>query len=281
MSFLKSTNVLSSYKLRRTSGASTHIIRLKTFYNFQSKFPKLLLCKRNIAGRTSSGQISVFTKGSRGLKLRLPFTNYNFRDSSLFLLGGLRYAFSKKKINALLLTSSGCFTYIPLNLNYKFFTLLRLNSLFLDRVGGIGWKDLFKKPYASINRIDYLIFQQKKNSPISFVAKLPGHRSIYTRSIGSKSFIRKMDTRTGLGLIYLSSGLRKVFSIFALSSEGAAIGSIAKKKFKNTKFGFYFQLGKKPKVRGVAMNPVDHPHGGRTNSIKYPRTPWGKTTKFK
>ena len=110
----------------------------ETFYNFQSKFPKLLLCKRNIAGRTSSGQISVFTKGSRGLKLRLPFTNYNFRDSSLFLLGGLRYAFSKKKINALLLTSSGCFTYIPLNLNYKFFTLLRLNSLFLDRVGGIG-----------------------------------------------------------------------------------------------------------------------------------------------
>ena len=40
-------------------------------------------------------------------------------------------------------------------------------------------------------------------------------------------------------------------------------------------------LGKKPKVRGVAKNPTDHPHGGRTKAIKYPRTPWGKTTKFK
>jgi ribosomal protein L2 len=34
-------------------------------------------------------------------------------------------------------------------------------------------------------------------------------------------------------------------------------------------------------VRGVAMNPTDHPHGGRAKSIKYQRTPWGKTTKFK
>ena len=32
-------------------------------------------------------------------------------------------------------------------------------------------------------------------------------------------------------------------------------------------------LGKKPKVRGVAKNPIDHPHGGRTKAIKYPRTP--------
>lgn len=29
------------------------------------------------------------------------------------------------------------------------------------------------------------------------------------------------------------------------------------------------------------MNPVDHPHGGRAKSIKYPRTPWGLTTKYK
>jgi large subunit ribosomal protein L2 len=39
--------------------------------------------------------------------------------------------------------------------------------------------------------------------------------------------------------------------------------------------------GKAPRSRGVAKNPVDHPHGGRTKSIKYPRTPWGLTTKYK
>ena len=43
-------------------------------------------------------------------------------------------------------------------------------------------------------------------------------------------------------------------------------------------------LGKRPHVRGVAMNPVDHPHGGgegRTSGGRHPVTPWGKPTKGK
>lgn len=41
-------------------------------------------------------------------------------------------------------------------------------------------------------------------------------------------------------------------------------------------------LGKRPKVRGVVMNPIDHPHGGgegRTSGGRHPVTPWGKPTK--
>src|SRR5260221_12094612 len=43
-------------------------------------------------------------------------------------------------------------------------------------------------------------------------------------------------------------------------------------------------LGIRPTVRGVAMNPVDHPHGGgegRTSGGRHPVTPWGKPTKGK
>lgn len=43
-------------------------------------------------------------------------------------------------------------------------------------------------------------------------------------------------------------------------------------------------LGKRPSVRGVAMNPIDHPHGGgegRTSGGRHPVTPWGKPTKGK
>ena len=39
--------------------------------------------------------------------------------------------------------------------------------------------------------------------------------------------------------------------------------------------------GKRPSVRGIAMNPVDHPHGGRTNGGMLPVTPWGKPTRGK
>ena len=41
-------------------------------------------------------------------------------------------------------------------------------------------------------------------------------------------------------------------------------------------------LGKRPHVRGVVMNPIDHPHGGgegRTSGGRHPVTPWGKPTK--
>ena len=41
-------------------------------------------------------------------------------------------------------------------------------------------------------------------------------------------------------------------------------------------------MGKRPAVRGVAMNPIDHPHGGgegRTSGGRHPVTPWGKPTK--
>jgi large subunit ribosomal protein L2 len=43
-------------------------------------------------------------------------------------------------------------------------------------------------------------------------------------------------------------------------------------------------MGIRPAVRGVAMNPVDHPHGGgegRTSGGRHPVTPWGKPTKGK
>ena len=43
-------------------------------------------------------------------------------------------------------------------------------------------------------------------------------------------------------------------------------------------------LGRRPSVRGVAMNPIDHPHGGgegRTSGGRHPVTPWGKPTKGK
>jgi len=46
-----------------------------------------------------------------------------------------------------------------------------------------------------------------------------------------------------------------------------------------TKAGQSRYKGRAPKVRGIAMNPVDHPHGGRTNKGGHPVTPNGWLTK--
>jgi large subunit ribosomal protein L2 len=67
----------------------------------------------------------------------------------------------------------------------------------------------------------------------------------------------------------------------------ATIGVVSNLDHKNQSFskaGRKRWMGIKPHVRGVAMNPVDHPHGGgegKTSGGRHPVTPWGKPTKGK
>ena len=63
----------------------------------------------------------------------------------------------------------------------------------------------------------------------------------------------------------------------------ATIGSVGNQEHKNQKkgkAGVNRHLGKRPTVRGSAMNPNDHPHGGGEGhapiGMKHPKTPWGK-----
>ena len=64
----------------------------------------------------------------------------------------------------------------------------------------------------------------------------------------------------------------------------ASIGAVSNADQQNTtlaKAGRARWLGIRPQTRGIAMNPVDHPHGGRTNGGQAPATPWGKCTRGK
>ena len=67
----------------------------------------------------------------------------------------------------------------------------------------------------------------------------------------------------------------------------ATIGAVSNPDQQNIKLGKAGRnrwLGKRPSVRGVAMNPVDHPHGGgegRSSGGRHPVSPWGKPTKGK
>ncbi len=64
----------------------------------------------------------------------------------------------------------------------------------------------------------------------------------------------------------------------------ASIGAVSNADKQNTslgKAGCSRWLGIRPQTRGIAMNPVDHPHGGRTNGGQSPATPWGKCTRGK
>ena len=109
----------------------------------------------------------------------------------------------------------------------------------------------------------------------------PGKGGQMLRSAGTFGQLASKDTE--YAQIKLSSG-----EIRAVRVEcKATIGMVSNPDQKNTKLGKAGRkrwLGVRPSVRGVAMNPVDHPHGGgegRTSGGRNPVSPWGLSAKGK
>ena len=110
-----------------------------------------------------------------------------------------------------------------------------------------------------------------------YVFLKPGQGARMVRSAGaSAQLVARED---GRALLRLPSGeLRRV-----PETCRATIGSVSNATHQNQssgKAGRSRWLGKRPSVRGTAMNPVDHPHGGGEGKNKgsHPVTPWGKIT---
>ena len=104
----------------------------------------------------------------------------------------------------------------------------------------------------------------------------PGSGGKVSRSAGTFSkIIKKYDTNA---LIKLSSGEYRLFYKNCICTIGR-VSNISHNEEIIKKAGINRLLGWRPIVRGRAMNPVDHPHGGRTNGGISPRTPWGLLTR--
>ena len=101
------------------------------------------------------------------------------------------------------------------------------------------------------------------------------------RSAGTYTQIIGKDQ--GYAQLRLSSGELRMVRAECMATVGA-VSNPDQQNIKLGKAGRKRWLGKRPSVRGVAMNPIDHPHGGgegRTSGGRHPVTPWGKPTKGK
>lgn len=109
----------------------------------------------------------------------------------------------------------------------------------------------------------------------------PGKGGQIARSAGA--YVQLVGRDQGYALLRLSSGEQRMVPGGCM----ATIGAVSNPDHSNitiAKAGRNRWLGKRPHVRGVVMNPVDHPHGGgegRTSGGRHPVTPWGKPTKGK
>lgn len=106
-----------------------------------------------------------------------------------------------------------------------------------------------------------------------------GKEGQYLRSAGAYGQLLQKVNNTAR--VKLRSGEHKLFSLLG----SATLGSVCEEKYRITNFGKAGRkryLGFRPNVRGVAINPVDHPHGGgegKTSGGRVSVTPWGKPTK--
>ena len=109
----------------------------------------------------------------------------------------------------------------------------------------------------------------------------PGKGAQIARSAGS--YVQLVGRDGPYAILRLNSGEQRLIHGECI----ATIGAVSNPDNSNTnkgKAGRTRWLGRRPSVRGVAMNPVDHPHGGgegRTSGGRHPVTPWGKPTKGK
>ncbi|WPZ34437.1 50S ribosomal protein L2 [Thalassobaculum sp. OXR-137] len=101
------------------------------------------------------------------------------------------------------------------------------------------------------------------------------------RSAGT--YVQIVGRDSGYALLRLASGEVRMVRSECMATVGA-VSNPDQQNINIGKAGRNRWLGKRPAVRGVAMNPVDHPHGGgegRTSGGRHPVTPWGKPTKGK
>ena len=107
----------------------------------------------------------------------------------------------------------------------------------------------------------------------------PGKGGQIARSAGT--YVQVVGRDKGMVMVRLNSGEQR----YIRSDCMATVGAVSNPDNANTnlaKAGRNRWLGRRPLTRGVAKNPVDHPHGGgegRTSGGRHPVTPWGKPTK--
>jgi large subunit ribosomal protein L2 len=132
-----------------------------------------------------------------------------------------------------------------------------------------------KVPFQEGNRA------KLKNIPLGTsvfnVEMIVGKGGQMARSAGTS--VTLMGIEEGMAQLKLSSGEIRLVKSECYATIGQA-SNFEHNAFKIGKAGRKRRMGIRPTVRGSAMNPVDHPHGGGEGrqpvGLKYPKTPWGR-----
>jgi len=229
-------------------------------------FKGLVTSKKQKSGRNRNGKICVRRKQGgcsslyRKVNFNLPFTR---RDN--YKLVRIEYDPNRS-------------AYIGLIYNYKnssFNYILLPEHLSLSDTLLNSYEPSFKrKPGFRTYLNDFPLGSLVHNISLSILGK-----GILCRSRGSFAKILQKNIKNNYIRVRLPSGEERLIHQLCKATLGTISNN--KKSIKKKNAGWARRMGNRPSVRGVAMNPVDHPHGGgegRTSGGRCSVTPWGKLT---
>jgi len=218
----------------------------------------LLVARKQNAGRNAQGKITIRHRGG-GAKRAIRMIDFDFRGIDGAVVTAIEYDPNRSANLALVALPGGGKAYVIATAGLKVGDVLHSTD---------------KAEIKSGNRLP--LTQIPVGTTICNIELSPGRGGQMVRSAGAKAQLSSREG--GYAQIKLPSGeVRRV-----LATCYATIGSIGNDSHQNIKIGSAGRkrrMGIRPTVRGKAMNPVDHPHGGGEagNSIglKHPKTPWG------
>lgn len=224
---------------------------------------RLLINKSKSLGK-SGGTIASWHRGG-GVKRNYRYIfNYQTLISKYALLRSIEYDPNRSTFIGLAQTQEGAFINIIVSSTAKVGDVVKLGTE----------SGLFNKSGDVLKLRDAPI-----GVPIYNLEQNPGTGPKYSRAAGVYSILLTKDLN--YGKVKLPSGEERLFDLECKVTLG--IPSNANNKYnKKYKAGTNRLLNRRPIVRGVAMNPVDHPHGGGQGKTKGGRpsvSPWGKLTK--
>jgi large subunit ribosomal protein L2 len=221
----------------------------------------LLKSKKQNAGRNNTGRITVRHRGG-GVKRHYRLMNHRLAPGLTVTIEEIEYDPNRSARIARVKDQFGLYHYI-----------LADTSMTKGKVIVSG----ADAPVESSNRLP--LANIPVGSQIYAIEMTPGKGAQMVRAAGAVAQL--MAKEGDYAQVRLPSGeVRRV-----LQTATAAIGMVGNVHHQNVKIGSAGRkrrMGIRPGVRGVAMNAVDHPHGGgdggRHGTGKAPRTPWGQLT---
>ena len=222
----------------------------------------LLVSKKRSSGRNNQGRITMRRRGG-GHKRKIRIVDFKRdKDGVPAKVAGIEYDPNRSANLALLWYADGEKRYI------------------IAPEGLSTGEALMSGPEAEIRTGNCLELKKiPVGSVVHCVEMKPGKGAQLARAAGCS--VQLMAKEGGKALIKLKSGEVRNVPIGCKATIGVA-GNSNKELVQIGKAGRSRWLGRRPKVRGAAMNPIDHPHGGgegKTSGGRHPVTPWGKPTK--